>query len=355
MRSSLADCCARICAPAVCALAVRALASSALASRALAISALAVCALAVCARAAGPLHAQALPGQIRVVVPLTAGSSLDGRARVIAEALGRQLGRRVIVENRPGAGGSIGTRFVAQARPDGGTLLFTNNSHVISARLYANAGYDPVADFVPLTRAYEAGLVLVAHPALGVASVKELVALARDPQRRPTYASSGNGSLPHFAMELFTRRAGVTLIHVAYRGDAQALTDLLGGQSPLMMSGYVAALPHVKAGKLRALAVTSGRRSPIFPDVPTVAESGYPDYTLDAWTGFFVPARTPPAVVERLNREIVAALAMPMVQESFAATGAVTVTDTPAGFSAFVRQQAERYARLVRELALKAE
>jgi tripartite-type tricarboxylate transporter receptor subunit TctC len=300
-------------------------------------------------------RAQDLPEQIRIVVPLSAGSTLDARARVIAEALGRQLKRRILVENRPGAGGTIGSAAVARARPDGATLLFNNNSHVISPWLYANPGYDPLADFAPVHRPYDTGLVLVAHPKLGVSSVAELVTLARDARRRPTYASSGIGGVPHFGMELFNRSAGVSLVHVPYRGDAQAQTDLLGGQSPVMMSGYVAALPHVKAGRLRALAVTSPRRTPIFPNVPTLAEAGYPDYALDAWGGFFAPARTAPAVVDKLHRAFAAAVASAMVQEHFAATGAETVNDTPAAFAAFLRKESQRYGSLVRELRLKAE
>jgi tripartite-type tricarboxylate transporter receptor subunit TctC len=314
--------------------------------------------LAICcafAMVAGSAHGQPLPDPLRVVVPLTAGSTLDARARVIADALGRQLKQRVIVENRPGAGGTIGARFVAQARPDGGTLLFNNNSQTISPALYGNAGYDPVADFVPVIRAYETGMVLVAHPRLQVDTVQELVALGRDPARKPPYASSGNGSLPHFAMELFKRSAGISLVHVPYRGDAQALTDLLGGQSPIMMSGYVAALPHVKAGKLRALAVTSRRRTAIFPDVPTIAESGYPGYAIDAWGAFFLPAHTPQPLVDRLRRALVAALASPAVQQHYAATGAVALDETQAQFAALLRDESQRFGRLVRELDLKAE
>jgi tripartite-type tricarboxylate transporter receptor subunit TctC len=302
-----------------------------------------------------PAFAQALPDQIRIIVPLAAGSSLDARARVIAEALGRRLNQRVIVENRPGAGSTVGTAVVARAKADGSTLLFNNSSHVFSSRLYANAGYDPVADFTPVARGYDAGMVLVAHPSLNVTSVKEVVALAKKSQNKLSYGSSGVGSLPHFAMALFERAAGISMVHVPYHADAQALTDLLGGQAPLLMSGYVAALPHVKAGKLRALAVTTPRRTPILSDVPTMAEAGYPDYSVIAWTGFWAPARTPSVMVERLNRELIAAIATPLVMENFAATGAEPNPQTPAAFAAFVKQEAERYARLVREMGLKAE
>lgn len=301
-------------------------------------------------------HADELPQQtIRVVVPLTAGSSLDARARVIVDALGQRLKRRLIVENRPGAGGTIGTSLVARAKPDGSTLLFTNNSVVISAHIYRKPGYDPLKDLAAVSPAYLSGMVLVVHPSLQVGSVAELVALARSRPERLSYASSGTGGLPHLAMELFARDAGIELVHVPYRGDGQALTDVLAGRVPLMMSGYVVAVPHVQAGKLRALAVTSSERTEILSSVPTVAETGYKGYAVDAWTGFFAPAGTPAAVVERLNREIAAALASPPVQAHLVATGAQSSAGSPAQFARFVQAEWERYGKLVRGLDLQAE
>jgi tripartite-type tricarboxylate transporter receptor subunit TctC len=301
-------------------------------------------------------QADELPQQtIRVIVPVTAGSTLDARARVIVDALGQRLSRRVIVENRPGAGGILGTAQVARAKPDGSTLLFTNNSHAISAHIYQKPGYDPLEDFAAVSPAYLSGMVLVAHSSLQVASVAELVALARARPERLSYASSGTGGLPHLAMELFARAAGIELVHVAYRGDGQALTDVLAGRVPLMISGYIVALPHVQAGKLRALAVTSSERTPLFTGVPTVAETGYKGYAVDAWTGFFAPAGTPPALVERLNREVAAAVASAPVQAHFTATGAQSFTGSPAQFARFVREEWARYGKLVRELGLQAE
>jgi tripartite-type tricarboxylate transporter receptor subunit TctC len=297
-----------------------------------------------------------LPVQtIRVVVPLTAGSSLDARARVIADAIGQRIKRRVIVENRPGAGGTVGTQYVARSKPDGATLLFTNNSHVVSPHVYRNPGYDPVKDLAPVARGYVSGMVLVAHPGLGVASAKELVALAKRASAPPTYASSGSGGLPHLAMAMFAHAAGIGLLHVPYRGDAQGLMDVLAGRVSTMISGYPAALPHVKAGTLRALAVTSTQRTPIFAGVPTMAEAGYPDAVLDAWTGFFAPAATPKRVIDRLNREIAAALTLPALQANFAATGAEVSAGSPDEFAALVKQEWERYGKLVRELGLRAE
>jgi tripartite-type tricarboxylate transporter receptor subunit TctC len=301
------------------------------------------------------LRAEGLPTEIRILVPVTAGSSLDARARVIAEAIGQRLKQRVIVENRPGAGGIIAALAVARSKPDGSTLLFTNNSHVISPHIYPNPGYDPIRDFAPVAQAYVSGMVLVAHPNLQVASLKELVALARGESKAPSYASSGTGGLPHLATELFKQVAGIELLHVPYRGDGQALTDVLAGRVPVMMSGYVVALPHIRAGKLRALAVTSRSRAGILPEVPTIVESGYPAYELDTWTGFFAPAGTSPALIDNLNREIAAALASPAVQAHLAATGAEAAVTSPAEFAAFVRREWETYGKLVRKLRLTPE
>ena len=299
--------------------------------------------------------AQELPDVIRVVVPLAAGSSLDSRARMIAEVLGKRLQRRVLVENRPGAGGSVGTLYVARAKPDGATLLFVNSSHVINPHIYPNAGYDALKDFVLVSPGYDSGLVIVAHPDLKVSSVKELVAAAKAAREPFSFASSGTGGLPHIAMEMFTEAAGLDMVHVPYRGDGQAMTDVLPGRVPLVASGYPAAVPHVKAGKLRALAVTSGKRTGILPDVPTVAEAGYPAATLDVWTAFFAPAKTPPALLERYGKELRAALATPALQEQFTATGAQAMTMSNAELTAFMGKEFERYGRIVRKLGLKPE
>jgi tripartite-type tricarboxylate transporter receptor subunit TctC len=301
------------------------------------------------------LRAGDLPNEIHILVAVTAGSSIDARARVIADALGQRLKRRVIVDNRPGAGGTIGTFAAARAKPDGSTLLFTNNSHVISPHLYPDAGYDPLRDFAPVTQAYVSGMVLVAHPSLQVASLKELVALARGQPQELSYASSGTGGLPHLGMELFKQVAGIELLHIPYRGDGQALPDLLAGRVPLMMSGYVVAMQHIKAGKLRALAVTSPRRAAILPEVPTIVEAGYPAYALDTWAGFFAPAGTPAEIVNSLNREIAAALATPAMQAQLASTGAEATVTSPVEFTAFLRREYETYGKLVRKLQLKPE
>jgi tripartite-type tricarboxylate transporter receptor subunit TctC len=313
------------------------------------------CAACALVFAATWLQAENLPNEIHILVPVTAGSSLDARARVIADAIGQRLKQRVIVENRPGAGGTIGALAVARSKPNGSTLLFTNNSHVVSPHIYANAGYDPVKDFAPVAQAYVSGMVLVAHPDLQVASIRELVTLARGQSQPPSYASSGTGGMPHLATELFKQVAGIELLHVPYRGDGQALADVLAGRVPLMMSGYVVALPHIRAGRLRALAVTSRNRAGILPEVPTIVESGYPAYVLDTWAGFFAPAGTSAAMIDKLAREIATALATPAVQEHLSATGAEAAVTSPAEFAAFVRREWETYGKLVRMLRLTAD
>jgi len=301
------------------------------------------------------LRAQALPGEIRIVVPVTAGSTLDTRARVLAEAIARQLKLTVIVENRVGAGGTIGALAVSKSRPDGSTLLFINNSQVISPHIYPNVGYDAIRDFAPITQTYISGMVLVVHPDLRVGSLRELATLARAQAQPISYASSGTGGLPHLAMEVLKQVAGIDMLHIPYRGDGQALADVLTGRVPAMMSGYIVAQPHIKAGKLRALAVTSRQRAAIFPDVPTIGEAGYPAFALDTWAGFFAPAGTPADLVEKLNREINAAIRTAPVQAQYAATGAEPVNTTVAQFSAYVRQEWETYGKLIPRLHLTPE
>jgi tripartite-type tricarboxylate transporter receptor subunit TctC len=305
----------------------------------------------------GPLAAgaQSLPAEIRIIVPVTAGSTLDTRARMMAEALGQRLKRPVIVENRTGAGGTIATLAVARSKPDGSTLLFTNNSHAISPHIYPNAGYDPIGDFAPVAQAYVSGMILVAHPDLKVDSLAGLAALARKQAAPLSYASSGTGGLPHLAMELFKEVAGIDLVHIPYRGDAQALGDVLGGRVPLMVSGYIAVMPHIKSGKLRALAVTGRQRAAIFPNVPTIAEAGFPAFLLETWAGFLAPAGTPEPVVATLNRELAAALATPAMREQFVITGAEAAVTTPAEFALFIRHEWTAYGKLVAKLQLKPE
>lgn len=311
---------------------------------------------AATALAVPALRAQAWPTQpVKLMIAFPPGGPTDITMRVLAENASKLLGQQVIIENRPGAGGTLGAQVVARAKPDGATLLFNNNSQVIAPHIYREVGYDPVKDFAVVVGTMTSPLVLLAHPGAKLESLKDFVAMAKTQGTGAVYASSGTGGVLHIAMELFLKEAIVDLTHVSYRGDSVALTDVLAGRVPVMMSGLPVAIPQVNAGKLRALAVTGAQRTPAFPDVPTVAESGYPNYVLDAWTGFFAPARTPPAVIERLHREITAAMATPMVKEHMAATGAEFTPGSPADFAKFLARESERYGKLVRLLALKPD
>jgi tripartite-type tricarboxylate transporter receptor subunit TctC len=305
--------------------------------------------------AAGAHADEPLSKQLRIIVPVAAGSSLDARARIIAHALGERLKVQPIVENRPGAGGTIGTAFVVKAPADGTTLLFTNDALVINPHLYRDPGYDALKDLAPITQAYVSAMVLVAYPATKAGSIKELIALAGKAPGSLTYGSSGNGGLPHLAMEVFERAAGIRLTHIPYKGDSQALGDIIAGRVSVMVSGIPAALPQIKSGSLRALGVTTAQRVRGLPDVPTIAESGVPGYNLFAWTGFFAPANTPRPIIDRLNRELVASLESQEVRAHLAATGGEIATSSPPQFTQFVRQEFERYGKLVKELGLKID
>jgi tripartite-type tricarboxylate transporter receptor subunit TctC len=293
--------------------------------------------------------------QIRIIVPLAAGSSLDARARIIAHALGERLKQQPIVENKPGAGGSIGAAYVAKAPADGATLLFTNDSVVINPHVYRDAGYDALKDLAPITQAYISAMVLVAYPGFKATSVKDLIAVARKEPGAVTYGSSGNGGLPHLSMEVFNRGAGIRMLHIPYKGDSQALTDIIAGRVAVMVSGIPAALPQIRSGSLRALGVTTAQRVHALADIPTVAEAGLPGYDMYAWTGFFAPARTPKGVIERLNRELTASLQSEAVQAHLEGTGGRIAPSSAAQFGQFVQKEFERYGKLVKDLGLRID
>jgi tripartite-type tricarboxylate transporter receptor subunit TctC len=293
--------------------------------------------------------------QLRIVVPLAAGSSIDARARIIAHALGERIGTQPMVDNRPGAGGTLGSAYVAKGSSDGATVLFTNDSIVINPHVYRDPGYDALNDLAPLTQAYVSAMVLVTYPGVKAPSVKELIALAQRQPDAMSYGSSGNGGLPHLAMEAFQRASAIRFTHVPYKGDAQALTDVIAGRVQVMVSGIPAALPHIKSGSLRALAVTTARRIRALPDVPTMAEAGVTGYQMYAWTGFFAPAKTPAATRERLARELAAAMQSSEVKANLEATGGEVFTSSPTVFAQFVRAEYERYGKLVKTLGLRPD
>ena len=301
-------------------------------------------------------HSQDLPNKpIRVIVPFVAGSSIDSRMRVMAQALSERLKQQVLVENKPGAGGSLGAAFVAQTPADGTTWLFTNNSFAISPYVYKNAGYDPLKSFAPVNRAYISALVVLVNAQLKANSLKELVALGKAQPEALNYGSSGMGSLPHFAAELFFQLAGIKPLHIPFKGDTQVLTEMLGGRISIAFSGIPSAQPHIKSGRLRALAVTSQQRNGALETVPTMAEAGFPGYNDMIWTGFFVPAATPKNLVERLNQEISAILRLPAIKAHMDATGAEPAPLSVEQYTAFIQGEVSRYAKFVKEVGLKLE
>ena len=301
--------------------------------------------------------ADAYPAKpIRFVVAFPPGGGTDIIARSIAQKLAERLAQQVVVDNRPGAGGNIGTDTVAKSAPDGYTMLMGSAGPLaINASLFASMPFDPVRDLAPVTLAASTPNVLVVHPSLRAATVNELIALAKARPGEINFASSGHGTPAHLAGELFNSMAGVKMVHVPYKGAAPALADLLGGQVQLMFSTMPPALPHVKDGKLRALAVTSSKRSRAMPELPTVDEVALPGFEANTWHGVVVPAGTPAAVVVRLNREIVAILHMPEVVARLSGQGAEALGSTPEEFAAYIKSETLKWAKVVRDSGAKAE
>ena len=300
--------------------------------------------------------AAAWPTQtIRLVVPFTPGTGIDLVARTIGPQLSERLGQPVIVENRPGASGNIGTEAVVRAQPDGHTLLVSVNTLVMNRSLYRKLPYDPVRDLTPITLTSWGSLMLVVHPKAPVQSVAELVSVGKQQPGRLTYGSPGVGTPHHMAMALFGATTGAELLHVPYTGTAGAVTDLLSGQIQTMFLPVHVGLQHVKAGKLRALAISSPERVPQAPDVPTLREAGLKEVDVEMWYGVFAPRGMPAPIVERLNREIHAALASPQVKAAFESQGMVPATSTPQEFAALVERDAQRWADVVARAKITAD
>jgi tripartite-type tricarboxylate transporter receptor subunit TctC len=301
--------------------------------------------------------AQSYPTKpIRLVVPFPAGGTTDILARAAAQKLTEAWGQTVIVDNRPGAGGNIGSELVAKSAPDGYTLeMGTVGTHAINASLYAKMPYDHVKDFVPVILVAGVPNVLVVHPSVPVHSVAELIAYAKANPGKLNFASSGSGTSIHLSGELFKVMAGVQMTHVPYKGSAPAVQDLLGGQVQLMFDNLPSSLPHIKAGKLRALAVTSATRASALPDVPTVAEAGLPGFEASSWFGVLAPAGTPPAIVAKLNAEIAKWLATPEAKEKLSAQGANIAGGTPEDFAKHIAGETTKWARVVKESGAKVD
>jgi tripartite-type tricarboxylate transporter receptor subunit TctC len=307
--------------------------------------------------AALPALAQQWPVKpIRVITPFTAGSAVDTIARVLGQQLAEQLGQPVVIDNRTGANGIIGAEAAVKSPADGYTLLLANDAILATnPAMYAKLPYDPQRDLVPITLVSSVPLILVAHPSLPVKSVKELVALARSRPAQINFASGGSGSAQHLPMELLQSLGGVKLVHVPYKGLGPALQDVMGGHVPVMFAGMSNVVPFARENKVRLLAISTAKRSPALPDVPTVAESGLPGFAYAAWNGFLAPAGTPPAIVKRLHAEIGKALAAAEVRAKLAPLGFELIGAGPEEFAALIRSDGERIGRIVRDAGIKAE
>jgi len=303
-------------------------------------------------------HAQApFPSKpIRIVVPFPAGGTTDILARAVAQKLTETMGQTVVVDNRPGAGGNIGAELVAKSPPDGYTLLMgTVGTHAINASLYAKMPYDHVRDFAPVILVAGVPNVLVVNPSVPANNVQELIAYIKANPGKVNFASSGSGTSIHLAGELFKTMAGVSMTHVPYKGSAPAVTDLLGGQVQLMFDNLPSALPQIKAGKLRALAVTSAQRASALPDVPTVAEAGLPGFDATSWFGLLAPAGTPKDVVAKLNAEVAKWLASPEAREKLASQGAIAAGQSPEDFTRHIAAETAKWQKVVKESGAKVD
>ncbi len=315
------------------------------------------CLILVAASAANTgICAQTYPDKpIRMIVAVPPGGPADTLARLVAPRLGEALGQTVVIDNRPGANGNIAYEMAARAVPDGYTFVLVAAGVAINPSLYREVRYDALKDFAPITQGIAVPNILVVHPTVAAASVRELVALAKARPGQITFASAGNGTSGHLALEQFRLMAGIEVIHVPYKGGGPALSEVLAGQVQALFSIALAAMPQVQAGKVRALAITSARRSALAPELPTVAEVGYPGFEVVGWFGWLAPARTPPEIVKRLNGEIVRILNQPQTKQRLLALGADPVGGTAQAFAAFIRSEHDKWARVIRQAGIRAE
>jgi len=300
--------------------------------------------------------AQAYPARpIRFVVPFSPGGAADTPGRMLAPKLSAALGQQIVIDNRPGAGSTIGADIVAKSPPDGYTLLMVSNTHVISASLHKKLPYDAIGDFSPVLQYVTSPNVLVVHPSLPARSVKELLALAKARPGQIDYASSGNGSSQHLFTALFTTLAGIEMNHVPYKGSGQARADLIAGHIPVAVPGIASVINEVKSGRLRALGVTSAKRSPQLPDVPTIAQAGVRGYAADQWIGFLAPGKTPREAIAKLNEAARKVLADPDLQKQFANVGAQAAYLGPEEFGALVKSELPKWGKVVKAVGLRVE
>ena len=300
-------------------------------------------------------HALAQPRPVRLIVPYPPGPGVDLIARSVSGKLSDSLGQQVVVDNRPGAGSVIGADLAAKAPPDGNTLLFVNLGFAINAAMVAKLPYDPLRDLAPVTVVATQPHILVVNPALPVKTVRELIALAKSKPGEVTYASAGNGTGPQLLAEMFSGAVGVKMNHIPYKGANPALIDVVGGHAQIMFATLVSALPHVQSSRLRAVAVTSARRSRHVPDVPTMMEAGVPDFEAVGWYMVLVPARTPVAVMSRIQSAVAAALADASVRERLSSDGAEIVANKPDEAMRFLQTEIKRWGAVVKAAGLRLE
>jgi tripartite-type tricarboxylate transporter receptor subunit TctC len=306
--------------------------------------------------AASAAFAQTYPTKpVRLVVPYPPGGGTDIIGRVVAQKLTDAFNQQVIVDNRGGAAGIVGTEIVAKAAPDGYTLLMAPSSHVINPSVYSKLPYDTARDFAPITLAASAAIVLASHPSLPVKSVKELIAYAKANPRKINFGSAGNGTVFHLTGELFKRQAGLDIVHVPFKGGGPTIVALVGGEVALAFETMLALSPHIKAGKVRALAITSAQRSSVMPDLPTMVELGFPGIIAENSYGFYAPAGTTKPVIDRLQAEIAKALRQPDVKERFLSLGTEVVGTTPQALGEYVAKELEKWSKTARQAGARAD
>lgn len=302
-------------------------------------------------------HAQSYPTKpIRLVVPFAPGGVTDTSGRLIAEQLSKRLGQQVVVDNKPGASGNIGTTLVTQAEPDGHTLVLAfDGTMVINPHVFEKMPFNTLRDLAPVGKIGDAILILVSHPGLKAKTLQEVLALSRTQAGGLSYGTSGTGGTPHIAGELLRQRTGANLVHVPYKGGGQAIIDVMGGNIPLVYTAVAGAVQHVKSGKLHPVAVSSAQRSRSLPDVPTFIESGLPDFEASSWVGLMAPAKTPKAIIDRLNAELNAVLNDPEVRERLNGMGIAAAPGTPERFADEIRRDLARYGAVVKAAGIKVE
>jgi tripartite-type tricarboxylate transporter receptor subunit TctC len=317
----------------------------------------AIAGVLACSAIPAPAAESAYPMRpIRMLVAFAPGGGSDTAARILAQRLSTNLGQQVVIDNRPGASGNLGHDIGARASPDGYTLMWTSIGPIaVNPSLFRKLPYDPIRDFETITLTADSLNALVVHPSVPANSVKELIALARSQPGKLSYGSSGIGGAGHLAGELFNLMAGVDLVHIPYKGGGPAMVDLLGGQIQAIFATLVTALPHIKSGKIRALAVTPARRAPMLPDVPTIAEAGLPGYEAANWYGLLAPAKTPKPIIARLNREVVQVLETQAVKDAYFGVGMIVQTSTPEAFSAYLKKEIAKWNEVIRKVGIKAE